>query len=108
MKLPFVQHAPVMLVAIGLIVISTAVLSYLSYHYTVGRENLVETTLVQNNTRTLKHYVDLIEEKIVENDRALSEMIDVNDPLRWPGEIEAIKKADLNVDQVYFLHPDSN
>jgi two-component system phosphate regulon sensor histidine kinase PhoR len=108
MKAPLVHHTPVIFTAIGLIVISTAVLSVLSYHYTVGRENAVETTLLLNNSKTASHYVDLIEQKIVENDRALSEMIDVDDPSKWPAEVDAIKKADLNVDQVYFLHPDSN
>jgi two-component system phosphate regulon sensor histidine kinase PhoR len=108
MKVPFVHHTLVIFTAIGLIVISTAVLSFLSYHYTVGRENIVETALDQNNKKIASHYVDLIEQKIVENDRALSEMIDVDDPSKWPAEVDAIKKADLNVDQVYLLHPDSN
>jgi two-component system phosphate regulon sensor histidine kinase PhoR len=108
MKAPFVHHTPIIFIAIGLIVISTAVLSFLSYRYTVGRENLVETTLVQNSIRTRDHYVELIEEKIVENDRIMSEMIDVNDPAKWPDQVDAVKKADLNVDQVYFLHPDSD
>jgi two-component system phosphate regulon sensor histidine kinase PhoR len=108
MKVPFVHHTLVIFIAIGLIVISTVVLSLVSYHYTVGRENIVETTLVQYNIKTASHYVDLIEQKIVENDRVLSEMIDVDDPSKWPAEVDAIKKADLNVDQVYFLHPDSN
>jgi two-component system phosphate regulon sensor histidine kinase PhoR len=108
MKVPFVHHTLVIFIAIGLIVISTVVLSLVSYHYTVGRENIVETTLVQYNIKTASHYVDLIEQKIVENDRVLSEMIDVDDPSKWPAEVDAIKKADLSVDQVYFLHPDSN
>jgi len=108
MKLPFLNYTPVIFVAIGLIVLSTAALSFVSYHYTVGRENLAETSLEQNNEKLAYHYVELIEQRIVENDLVFAEMIDVNSPSEWPRQIEAIKKADLNVDQVYLLRPDSN
>jgi two-component system phosphate regulon sensor histidine kinase PhoR len=108
MKIPFVHNTLVIFIAIGLIIVSTATLSFYSYHYTVGRENLAETSLVQSNIKLALHYVDRIEQKIVDNDRILSDMIDVNDPSNWPAMVEAIKKADLNVDQVYFLRPDSN
>jgi hypothetical protein len=47
--------------------------------------------------------VDRIEQKIIENDRILHNMADVNDRSRWPEVNEAIKKADLGVDQVWFL-----
>jgi two-component system, OmpR family, phosphate regulon sensor histidine kinase PhoR len=106
MKIPFVHNKPVIFVAIGLIVVSTAALSFVSYHYTVRRENAVETTLEQNTVRQVLHYVDLIEEKLLDNDRILSEkIVNVDDPANWPAMVDAIKKADLNVDQVYFLRP---
>jgi two-component system phosphate regulon sensor histidine kinase PhoR len=108
MKVPFVHNTFVISVAVGLIVVSTGALSFFSYRYTVGRENLAETSLVQTNIKLALHYVDRIEQKIVDNDLILSDMVDVNEPSRWPAMVEAIKKADLNVDQVYFLRPDSN
>ncbi|MBN1568863.1 MAG: HAMP domain-containing histidine kinase [Acidobacteria bacterium] len=108
MKIPFVQKAPLILIGIGLIVISTAALSYFSYYYTVGRENLVETSLIQSNNKLASQTVNRIEKKIEENDRILLDMVDVNDPSRWPEMVDAIRKADLNVDQVYFLKPDSD
>jgi two-component system phosphate regulon sensor histidine kinase PhoR len=108
MKIPFAHNTLIIFIAIGLIVVSTAALSLVSYHYTVGRENLAETSLVQGDQKLAFHYVELIEQKILDNDRILSEMIDVDEPSRWPEMVEAIKAADLNVDQVYFLRPDTN
>ncbi len=108
MKVPFVHNTLVILLAIGLIIISTATLSFVSYHYTVGRENLAETSLVQSNIKLALHYVDRIEQRIVENDRLLLSMVEVDEPSEWPTMAEAIKNADLNVDQVYFLRPDSS
>lgn len=92
-------------VAIGVIVVSSGILSIVSYHYTVGRENLAETTLVQSNIKLATQYVDRIEQKIIDNDRIMADMVDVNEPSKWPEMVDAIKKADLNVDQVYFLRP---
>jgi two-component system phosphate regulon sensor histidine kinase PhoR len=108
MKIPFVHNTLVIFFAVGLIVISTVSLSLVSYHYTVGRENLAETSLVQSNNTLVMHYVDLMEQRIVDNDLILSEMVDVDEPAKWPSMAEAVKKTDLNVDQVYFLRPDSN
>ncbi len=108
MKIPFVHKAPLILVGIVLIVVSTAALSYFSYYYTVGRENLVETSLIQSNNKLASQTVDRIEKKIEDNDSKLLDMVDVNEPAQWPAMVEDIKKADLNVDQVYFLRPDSD
>jgi two-component system phosphate regulon sensor histidine kinase PhoR len=108
MRIPFAHNSPVIFLAIGLIVVSTAALSFVSYHYTVGRENLAETTLVQSNIKLAQQYVDRIEQRIVDNDLILDDMIDVDEPARWPEMVEAVKAADLNVDQVYILSPDSN
>jgi two-component system phosphate regulon sensor histidine kinase PhoR len=108
MKMPFIYNPLVIFIAIGLIVVSTVALSFLNYHYTVGGENLIKISLIQSNTKLAYHYVDRIEQRIMDNDRILSEMIDVNEPLKWPSMVESIQKADLNVDQVYFLRPDNN
>jgi hypothetical protein len=105
MKIPFAPNAAAIMIAIGLILVSTATLTLLSYYYTFSRENLAETTLVQSNIKLASQYVDRIEQKIIDNDRILSDMIDVNQPNGWPAMVEAIRKADLNVDQVYFLRP---
>jgi two-component system phosphate regulon sensor histidine kinase PhoR len=108
MKVPFAPNMAAIMIAIGLILVSTATLTLLSYYYTFSRENLAETTLVQSNIKLANQYVDRIEQKIIDNDRILSEMVDVNEPAGWPAMVEAIRKADLNVDEVYFLHPDNN
>jgi two-component system, OmpR family, phosphate regulon sensor histidine kinase PhoR len=107
MKIPFIPNL-IIIIAIGLIVISTAAMCYVSYYYMVGRENPVETSLNQSNIKLAKQYVDRIEQMIIYNDGILSEMISVDEPSKWPSMVEAVKKADLNVDQVYFLKPDSN
>ncbi len=106
MKGPFTFNTTVVMVAIGVIIVSTGILSLVSYHYTVGRENLAETTLRQNNIKLATQYVDRIEQKIIDNDLVLSDMVDINEPSKWPAFVDAVKKADLNVDQVYFLRPD--
>lgn len=108
MRVPFLHNTLVTFIAIGLIVVSTAALSFVSYYYTVGRANVAETSLVQSNIKLAAQYVDRIEQRIVDNDRILSEMVDVDEPSKWPAMVEAIKNADLNVDQVYFLRPPSN
>jgi two-component system phosphate regulon sensor histidine kinase PhoR len=108
MKLRLYYNTTTVAAAIAVIVISTATLSYLSYSYTVGRENLVETSLVQSNLKLATQALDRIEQKIIDNDRILSDMVNVDEPSRWPEQVEAIKQADLNVEQVYFLRPDSN
>jgi two-component system, OmpR family, phosphate regulon sensor histidine kinase PhoR len=108
MKIPFIHKTPAIFIAIGLIVVSTVVLSFVSYRYTVGPENLVETSFDQSNRKLASSYVEKIEKRIVDNDLVLLGMVDVNEPNKWPSMVEAIKKADLNVDQVYFLRPDSD
>lgn len=108
MKLPFIQKTPIIFITVGLILISTATLSFVSYYYTVGRENLVETSLEQSNIKLATHYIDRIEKEIVDNDLILSRMVDVDQPSKWPEMAEAIRQANLNVDQVYFLRPNSD
>ncbi len=108
MKVPPVYNTVAVAVAIGVIIISTGILSWVSYHYTVGREYLAEATLVQSNIKLATQYVDRIEQKIIDNDGILSDMVNVDEPSRWPAMVDAIRKADLNVDMVYFLRPDKN
>jgi two-component system, OmpR family, phosphate regulon sensor histidine kinase PhoR len=108
MKWPVFYSTSVVVVALGVIVVSTVTLSILSYKYTVGRESLVETTLTQGYVNLTRQTVDRIEQKIIDNDRILVEMADVEDRERWPAIADAIKKADLNVEQVYFMRLDSN
>ena len=108
MRIPFLQSSLIGFLAAVLIIISTAALAFVSYRYTAGRENLLETAFVQSNIKLALQYVDRIEQRIVGNDLILAEMVDVNEPAKWPAMVEAIKKADLNVDQVYFLRPESN
>jgi two-component system, OmpR family, phosphate regulon sensor histidine kinase PhoR len=108
MKMRLYYNTTAVAAAIAVIVISTATLSYLSYRYTVGRENLVETSLVQSNMKLATQTIDRIEQKIIDNDRILSDMVSVDEPSKWPEQVEAIKLADLNVEQVYFLRLDSN
>lgn len=95
-------------VAMAVIVISTVTLSLVSYHYTVGRENLTETSLVQTNIKLAKQMMDRIEQKLIDNDRILADMIHVDDPARWSEMVEAIRSADLNVDQVFLFRAGSN
>jgi two-component system phosphate regulon sensor histidine kinase PhoR len=104
-RLPSLYNKTVVTTAIGVIVISTITLSYLSYRYTIGRANLVEATLMQSNNTLIDQSIKRIEQKIIDNDSVLYNMVDVNDSSDWPAAAEAIKKADLNVDQVWFLQP---
>ncbi len=103
MKAPFSHTTLVVALAIGAIIVSTGTLSVVSYHYTVGRENLAETSLVQSNMTLVNQQVDRIEQALIENDRVMSDMVDVNDRTEWPTMVNEVLKADLNVDEVYFL-----
>jgi two-component system phosphate regulon sensor histidine kinase PhoR len=98
----------VVAVATAIIVISTITLSIVSYRYTVGRENVIETSLIQLNYNLARQQVDHIEKKIIDNDRLLYDMADVDAPAEWPAQAERIKTADLNVDQVWFLRPNGD
>ena len=102
MRTPFSYTTLVVAVAIGVIVVSSATLSVVSYHYTVGRENLAESSLVQSNRNLVDQKVDRIEQALIENDRIMSDMADVNDRKEWPTIAANILKADLNVDEVFF------
>ncbi len=90
-------------VAIGLVAISTAFLSWFSYVHWVGKENQVDWTITQGNTRLVNQYVDQIEQKIIDNDGLLSEMVGVDSPPSWPVTAETIRKGDYNVDQVFIF-----
>ncbi len=97
-------NTALIVVAIGVITVSTGVLSIVGYHYTAGRANLGETMVVQSNIKLANQYIDRIEQKIIDNDRTLFEMVDLDEPpAKRPQMVDAIQKADLNVDQVFFF-----
>ena len=107
MRLPFFYKKTAVVMAIVVIVLSTATLSYLSYRYTVGGENSLENTLVQQTKGLVEQTVGRIEEKVIDNDRVLYDLVEINERAKWPSISDAIKKnPGLNVDQVWFLKPD--
>ncbi|MBZ5498092.1 MAG: HAMP domain-containing histidine kinase [Acidobacteriia bacterium] len=109
MNRPFRYNATTVAIAMGLIAVSTAVLSYFSYvQWGVGKENLVDTNLVQSNMRLASQCVDRIEQKIITNDGILSEMVDVDDPSTWETTAESIKRGDFNVDHVFIFRLDKD
>ncbi len=103
MKLSFRLNSTAVAIAIGLVAVSTAVLSSFSYIHWVGKENQVDWTIIQGNTKLVTQYVDQIEQKIIDNDGLLSEMINVDDPKTWPAAADLIRKADFSVDQVFIF-----
>jgi len=105
MRAPFSHNTLLVAVAIGVIIVSTGTLSLVSYHYTVGRAYLVETSLVQSIINLVAQKIERIEQAIIDNDRILVEMADVNEPSQWPAIRDEIKASDLNVDEVYFARP---
>jgi two-component system, OmpR family, phosphate regulon sensor histidine kinase PhoR len=109
MRFRFAYRTKAVAIAIGIIAASTAILSWNSYSYLIERENLTETAFVQSNIKLAAKYVERIEQTIINNDRILSEMIDIDAPeTKWPAMADAIKRnPDLNVEQVYFLSPDN-
>jgi len=110
MRLPFAYSTKAVAIAIAIIAVSTAILSWNSYRYLAERENLTETAFMQSNIKLAAKYIERIEQTIIDNDRILSEMIDVDAPeSKWPSMADAIKgNPGLNVDQVYFLTPASD
>lgn len=105
MKVPFYYNKTAVALATASIIISTAILGYFSYNYTAGGANAVEESLRQSNIKLVEQAVKQIEQKIIDNDRILYDMADVNERESWPAINEEIKRADLNVDQVWFLQP---
>lgn len=104
MKRFFRYNTTAVAIAIGLIAISTAVLSYFSYvQWGVGKENLVDTNLVQSNMKLASQCVDRIEQKIIENDGILSELIDIDAPSTWKSTAANIESGDFNVDHVFIF-----
>jgi hypothetical protein len=58
MKSRVLYNPTAVALAIAVIVVSTVALSLVSYHYTVGRENLTETSLVQANIKLARQTLD--------------------------------------------------
>jgi two-component system phosphate regulon sensor histidine kinase PhoR len=108
MKKAFRYNSTAVAIAIILVAVSTIILSSFSYVHWVGKENQIDTTIRQGNDKLLSQYVDQIEQKIIENDGFLSDMIDVNDPNSWRSSVELIKKGDFNVDEVFIFRIGQN
>jgi len=71
MKAPFIHKTPVIFISIGLIVVSTIILSFVSTTITLAVKIWQRRPLLQSNTKLASHYVELIEQKIVDNDLML-------------------------------------
>ncbi len=101
MKGSFRYNAKTVAVAIGLIAASTIVLSYFSYVYWgVGTERLIDAT---GSMKLATQYIERIEQRIIENDHKLSEMINLDDPSTWEETAEQIRNGDFNVDHVFIF-----
>jgi hypothetical protein len=104
MRVRFSFNTAAVVIAIVVIIFSTATLSLLGYTYTLGRTSVADEIQNRTNTVLTKQTVDVIENKIIVNDNILNDMIDVNDPSKWDAQAAAIRKnLDLNVEQVYIL-----
>ena len=107
MKRSFPYSTTAVAIAIGLIAVSTVILSSFIYFRWLGRENLVDETLKRNITRRIDQYRERIEQTIIDNDGWLFSMIDVEDPNSWPGAVEEIRKGDFHVDLVFIFRLES-
>jgi len=103
MRWSFRYNRTAMAIAIGLIAVSTIILSAFSYVHWVGGKNLVDETLVQSIRNVAQGCVTQIEQKIIDNDGVLSEMVDVNAPSTWEATAELIERGDFNVDNVFIF-----
>jgi two-component system phosphate regulon sensor histidine kinase PhoR len=103
MKKPFRYSTTAVIFAICLVAVSTVILSSFSYVHWVGKENQVDWTIRQNNSKLVTQYVDQIEQKIIDNDGLLSDMIDIDEPATWLMTSELIRRSDLNVDRVFIF-----
>jgi two-component system phosphate regulon sensor histidine kinase PhoR len=103
MKKSFRFNNTAVAIAIGLVAVSTIILSSFSYIHWVGKENQIDFTIRQGNDKLLSQYVDQIEQKITENDGLLLDMVDVDDPAGWRAAVDLIKKGDFNVEGVFIF-----
>ncbi|MBP1597752.1 MAG: hypothetical protein H6Q05_3129, partial [Acidobacteria bacterium] len=74
MKRSFPYSTTAVAIAIGLIAVSTVILSSFIYFRWLGRENLVDETLKRNITRRIDQYRERIEQTIIDNDGWLFSM----------------------------------
>jgi len=108
MKRSFQYNTTAMAIAIGLIAVSTIVLSSFSNVLWAGKDYLVDTTITQSTIKLATQTVDRIEQKIIDNDNIISGTIDIDEPVTWPASVDLIKKGDYNVDQVFIFRLDSS
>jgi two-component system phosphate regulon sensor histidine kinase PhoR len=108
MKSPLRFSTAAVAVAISLIAISTVILSSISYVRWAGKEKVVDDLLSLNIGKRAEQFVGLIEQKVIENDRLLSEMIDIDAPATWPAAAARIRQGDFNVENVFIYRFNSD
>ncbi len=107
MKRPFRFNTTAVAIAIGLIAISTVVLSSFSYIHWAGKDYLVDEIIRQYTIKLATRSVSQIEQEIIDNDNVISGMVDIDDPLTWPATADILKRGDYNVDHLFIFRLDS-
>lgn len=108
MRRGFHFNATAVAVAIGLIAVSTVILSSFSYVHWAGKDYLVDEIIKQYTIKLASQSVKQIEQKIIDNDNILSDMINLDDASSWPATVSLIKNGDFNVDHVFIFRLDSS
>src|SRR5512147_498933 len=108
MKRPFHFNTTAVAIAIGLIAVSTVILSSFSYVHWAGKDYLVDEIIKQYTIKLASQSVKQIEQKIIDNDNILSDMINLDDASSWPATVTLIKSGDFNVDHVFIFRLDSS
>jgi signal transduction histidine kinase len=95
-------------IAIGLIAVSTVILSSFSYVHWAGKNYLVDEIIKQYTIKLATQSVRQIEQKIIDNDNIISDMINLDDAASWPSTAEIIQNGDFNVDHIFIFRLDSS
>jgi two-component system, OmpR family, phosphate regulon sensor histidine kinase PhoR len=101
MKKSFHFNTTAVAIAIGLIAISTVVLSTFSYIHWAGKDYLVDEIIRQYTIKLATQSVGQIEQEIIDNDNTISGMVNIDDPSMWPATAELLKRGDYGVDHVF-------
>jgi two-component system phosphate regulon sensor histidine kinase PhoR len=107
MKRPFRFSTTAVAIAIGLITVSTVILSSFSYIHWAGKDYLVDEIIKQYTIKLATRSVGQIEQEIIDNDNVISGMVDIEDPSTWPATAEILKKGEYNVDHMFIFRLDS-
>jgi two-component system, OmpR family, phosphate regulon sensor histidine kinase PhoR len=94
-------------IAIGLIAVSTVILSSFSYIHWAGKDYLVDEIIKQYTIKLATRSVSQIEQEIIANDNVISGMLNVDDPSSWAATAELLKKDPFNVDHVFVFRLDN-